>query len=176
MQQVSLTSQDIEKIKTEKRLGYIISIILIALGLLFTFLYGVISSSNVNYAVLLIINVAVILIAVVISLLINREYNKDLRANTKTVLQRKIESLRIEDAYEAGSGALYIPGLGDLFPKLWGQKMRNLKKHIAVANSFEYELSEELYNKLKEGAFLKIHFAEASALVLQFEADEQHSI
>ena len=173
MQQITLTSQDIEKIKTEKRLGNIISSILIVLGLFFTFLYAVVAGFDVKYPVLLIINAAVILIAVVISLLINKEYNKDLRANTKTVLKRKIESLRIDDAPEAGSGALYIPILGDLFPKLWGQKMRTLKKHIAVANDFEYELSEELYNKLKEGEFLNIHFAEASALVLQFEADEQ---
>ena len=173
MKQITLTSQDIEKIKTEKRLGKIISSILIVLGLFFTFLYAVVVGFDVNYPVLLIINAAVILLAVVVSLLINKEYNKDLRTNTKTVLKRKIESLRIEDAYEAGSGALYIPIIGDLFPKLWGQKMRKLKKHIAVANNFEYELNEELYNKLKEGEFLNIHFAEASALVLQFEADEQ---
>jgi hypothetical protein len=176
MQQILLTSQDIQKIKFEKRLGYIISSILIALGLLFTFLYAVISSSTVKYPVLLIINVAIVLLAMLISFLINREYNKDLRANTKTLLKRKIESLRIDDVYEVGSGALYIPGLGDLFPKLWGQKMRQLKKYVAVVNKFEYELSEEIYNKLKEGDILIVHFSLVSATILQYEVDEQHSI
>ena len=63
----------------------------------------------------------------------------------------KVVSKKVVKSFEAGSGALYIPILGDLFPKLWGQKMKGSNKYFIFTEKFKYEVNEEDYNKLNEG-------------------------
>ena len=63
----------------------------------------------------------------------------------------KVVSKKIEKSFEAGSGALYIPILGNIFPKLWGQKMNEKKKYLIFTEKYKYQVEEDDYNKLEEG-------------------------
>ena len=67
---------------------------------------------------------------------------------------------------------LYIPVLGDLFPKLWGQKMNMIKRYFIVANDYKHEVNIDLYSTLEEGADFYIHFANHSGKVLSFSKIE----
>ena len=53
--------------------------------------------------------------------------------------------------YEAGSGSLYIPILGDLFPKLWGQKMKEIKKYKVILNGTTQQIEKDLFESVNEG-------------------------
>ncbi|NDV83903.1 hypothetical protein [Bacteroides sp. 51] len=65
-----------------------------------------------------------------------------------------VEKEAITD-YEAGSGSLHIPILGDLFPKLFGQRMKPVGRWFITARVnnglYRYEVEEDLYKRLKEG-------------------------
>lgn len=51
--------------------------------------------------------------------------------------------------YEAGSGSLHIPILGDLFPKLFSSTMKPINRWFLIVDVdkvYRYEVSEEVYN------------------------------
>ncbi|MFV0419044.1 MAG: hypothetical protein ACK5KT_09980 [Dysgonomonas sp.] len=58
--------------------------------------------------------------------------------------------------FESGSGSLYIPILGDLFPNLWGQKMNPIAKWILIIDNTEYCVEKDLYDNIKEGDSVEI--------------------
>jgi hypothetical protein len=59
-----------------------------------------------------------------------------------------VKSKRIEESAEAGSGAMFIPILGNLFPKLWGQKMNVSNKYLVFTDKHKYQVNEENYHKV----------------------------
>lgn len=74
------------------------------------------------------------------------------------------EFLEYEDV-EPGSGAMYIPILGRLFPKLYGQKMRAVdSSYLVTENGERYSISTEL-KKIPSTPY-KLHFAEKSGVYL----------
>ena len=57
-----------------------------------------------------------------------------------------------EKSYKAGSGSLYIPILGWLFPKLFGQQMtENELYFIRCSNNMRYSVSKDVYKKYAMG-------------------------
>ena len=60
--------------------------------------------------------------------------------------------------FEAGSGSLYIPVLGDLFPNLWGQKMNPVDKWILVINNTTYSVNKDFYDSVSEGDKVEIYY------------------
>lgn len=56
--------------------------------------------------------------------------------------------------YEAGSGSLYIPILGDLFPSLFGQKMKAIDRWFTLVKIgdeiYKYEIDSSLYNEINK--------------------------
>lgn len=60
----------------------------------------------------------------------------------------KVVRKKVEKSFEAGSGELYIPILGDLFPKLWGQKINEKYKYLVFTEKYRYEVGEEDYSIL----------------------------
>ena len=63
----------------------------------------------------------------------------------------KIVDKEIKKSFEAGSGNLFIPILGDLFPKLWGQKMNEKNKYLIFTEKYRYEVGEGDYSTLNIG-------------------------
>lgn len=64
-----------------------------------------------------------------------------------------IEKEYIKD-YEAGSGSLHIPILGNLFPKLFSQEMRPLDRWFLIVDTaaiYRYEVTEDVYQSVNIG-------------------------
>ncbi len=60
--------------------------------------------------------------------------------------------------FEARSGSLYIPVLGDLFPNLWGQKMNPVDRWILVIDNTTYNVDKDFYDRVSEGDCVEIDF------------------
>lgn len=69
-----------------------------------------------------------------------------------------VEKKEYKIDFEAGSGSLYIPILGDLFPNLWGQKMNLIDKWILVVDNTEYYVGKDIYDNITEGDSVEIDY------------------
>ncbi|PKP19940.1 MAG: hypothetical protein CVU05_10210 [Bacteroidetes bacterium HGW-Bacteroidetes-21] len=167
-----LTDKDRKVLKYEKRIGYVFSGLIICFGGLFNLLYFVLNETGQNYLMVSLIDLGILLLAYFVCNRINLKVNRDLKDNLKELLKRKVDKTIEEKSYEAGSGALYIPILGDLFPKLWGQKMRETRKYYVFTSDTKYEVDKDVYDELKKGTDFYIHFAKHSETALYFSKDE----
>ena len=163
-----LSAEEIVIIRKEKRMGYIFASLILMFGLLLN-LWIILDSAVENKGVLLIIDPLVVLISYFICRLVNSDLNKDLRAGVKTIITETVQKKEARYVGEAGSGVLYIPILGDLFPKLWGQEMRMTSVFKLVIGSVRYTVEEETYANVEEGSAVKMHFAPNSKILLKVE-------
>ncbi|HBS86905.1 MAG: hypothetical protein A2W91_12805 [Bacteroidetes bacterium GWF2_38_335] len=167
-----LTEKDRKVLKDEKRIGFVFAGLILSFGGLLNLCYFVWNKSEQEYLMIGIIDLGVFFLAYLICNRINLKVNRDLKVNIKEILKRKVEEKNEEKSYEAGSGALYIPILGWLFPKLWGQKMRETKKYLIFTADKKYEVDKDIYDDLKKDTDFYIHFAKHSETVLSFSKDE----
>ena len=167
-----LTDKDRKVLNYEKRIGFVFSALIICFGGLFNLLYFVSNNTQQNYLLVSFINLGILLLAYFVCYRINLKVNRDLKGNTKQLLKKKVNSKIEEKSHEAGSGALHMPILGDLFPKLWGQKMKETRKYVVFTSDAKYEVSKEVYDNLKKDTDFYVHFAKHSETVLDFSMDE----
>ncbi|NTV19122.1 MAG: hypothetical protein HGA83_06815 [Bacteroidales bacterium] len=163
-----LSAEEIVIIRKEKRMGYIFASLILMFGLLLN-LWIILDSAVENKGVLLIIDPLIVLISYFICRLVNSDLNKDLRAGVKTIITETVQKKEARYVGEAGSGVLYIPILGDLFPKLWGLGMRMTSVFKLVIGSVRYTVEEETYANVEEGSAVKMHFAPNSKILLKVE-------
>ena len=162
----ALTESDRKVLKYEKRIGYVFAGLILSFGGFFNFFYFILNKNGYNFLMIVFIDLGIIGLAYFICNRINHKVNLDLKDNQKELIKRKVENKIEEKSCEAGSGALYIPVLGDLFPKLWGQKMRTTKRYSILTNNYKYEVDIETFNELKKGTDFLIHFAKHSRTIL----------
>ena len=167
-----LTDNDRKTLKYERRIGFVFGGLILCFGGLFNLIYFVLNQSEQNYWMVISIDLGILLLACFVCYRINLKVNRDLKDNKKELLKKRVEKKIEEKTYEAGSGALYIPILGDLFPKLWGQKMRPGRKYYIITNESRYEVEKEMYDGLKKNTDFYIHFAKHSETVLSISKDE----
>ena len=167
-----LTDKDRKVLKYEKRIGFVFSGLFLSFGGLFNLFYFVLNKSEDNYLMIILIDLGIVLLAYFICNRINLKVNRDLKHNKKELLKKRVDKKIEEKSFEAGSGALYIPILGDLFPKLWGQKMRETRRYYIFTSDSKYEVEKEMYNDLKKDTDFYVHFAKHSETVLNFSKDE----
>ena len=163
---MELTKKNIKTLKYEKRTGFVFSGLVIAFGALLNLGY-IISNEENGWLLLLLIDLGIVGLSYFIAFFMNRKINKDLRAGTKDVKIEKIERKKHEIDYEAGSGALFIPILGNLFPKLWGQKMKEYSKYTLVVNGVGFDVEKELFDSVVEGDLIEIHYSKYSEILLE---------
>jgi len=162
-----LSEEDKKAIKQEKRIAYIFSAIVLLFGLLFNLCFILIRSQETQGLKLLLpIDAGILLICFMIIFFMNRRYNADLKEETKIVKIKQIIMKYQELSNEAGSGVLYIPILGDLFPKLWGQKMRPVYSYYLNIDNYRNEIEKELYDMVNGGDSVEMHYAKNSNLLL----------
>lgn len=160
-----LNEKDISTLKYEKRMGYIFAFMIICFGVLLSF-FSVLMSENINWNTLIIIDFCVLMLSLLVKYLTNRKINRDLLENEKIIKIETVQLLESESTYEAGSGNLFIPGLGDLFPKLWGQKMRKSIRTSVVFNNTRYDIDPEIFKKIKIGDPIEFHLGKHSNTIL----------
>lgn len=165
---MKLADKDISTINYEKRAGFVFSGLVLSYGGFFNLLY-LCTSPNLNWIVLFVADLLMVGVSFLISYFMNRKFNKDLNAGSKNITLEKIQHKENQTVYEAGSGCLYIPILGDIFPKLWGQNMRAIQKWNLIINNFRYEVEKELFDKVKESDFVEMHHPLHSDLLLDIQ-------
>ena len=98
-----LSGDEIVIIRKEKRMGYIFAAIILMLGLLLN-LVIILSFSEENRNILIIVEPLIILISYFICRLVNSDLNKDLRAGVKTIITETVQKKEARYVGEAGSG------------------------------------------------------------------------
>lgn len=57
--------------------------------------------------------------------------------------------------YEPGSGSLHVPILGDLFPSLYGEKMKAIDRWFVIVSRedafYRYEVGKNIYDQILIG-------------------------
>jgi len=168
----NLTNSDIKEIKHQTRMGYILSfLIFLIVGLFGVFLFfnydSKIGTFDNQYITIFYIILTAISIA--ISFLINRKYFKDLKNGDKIIKTEKVYKKENRMSYEAGSGNLYIPILGFLFPKTWSQEMKPHFLVYLIINNYRYKVDKTLFDNVKEGDYVKMHYSTYSNTLLRIE-------
>ena len=164
---MELTKKNIKTLKYEKRISFVFSGLVIAFGALLNLVY-IVSNEEKSWLFLLLIDLGIIGLSYFIVFFMNRKINKDLRAGTKDVKIEKIERKKHEIDYEVGSSALFIPILGNLFPKLWGQKMKEYSKYTLVVKGVGFDVEKELFDSVVEGDLIEVHSSKYSEILLEF--------
>ncbi|MFC4673663.1 hypothetical protein [Dysgonomonas termitidis] len=161
-----LTEHDIKIIRDEMRIGFIFSSLFLFADLLFNFVY------YIEYGIdicLILVNIGILSLCILIPFFMNKNYRKDLDAGEKIVELGKIQIKECKKSYEAGSGNLYIPILGNLFPKLWGSQPRLSLLCYLVINNVRYKVDDDFYNKVNEEEIIKMYFTIHSHMMIGFE-------
>lgn len=84
---------------------------------------------------------------------------------SQTIITEKLCKKLKEVGFEPGSGAMFIPILGDLFPKLWGPKMREVSHYFFEINGRKISVDEDLYNMLEPGDEVKITYDKDNRII-----------
>ena len=165
---MKLSSEDIKELKYEKRFGFIFPAMIIAFAVLMNILYFLtVPKPNMVYVILF--NTVVLLLSFLLNYKMNHKLNTDLREGIKISKRAKVQDKEHTTSSEAGSGMLYVPILGDIFPKLWGQKMRPKGYYSLIINNARYEVDQKLYEGVNLGDQVDIYYAENSNSQLGIE-------
>lgn len=162
----SLTEQDRKFLKYEKRIGYVFAGLILSFGGFFNLIYFLLNKVHPNLLLAGLIDLGIILLAYTVCHRTNRKLNLDLKDNQKEIHTKTLEKKEEVNSYEAGSGSLHIPILGNLFPKLWGQNMKENKLYYLYSQGNRYEADKALYDQLKKGSEFHIHYARHSETIL----------
>jgi len=160
-----LTKKEIEIIRGEKRIAYVFSLLLFFAGALFGLVYYLVSGIDFLFIV---ISLLAFGLCILIPSLMNRDYNKDIQSGIKLIEIGQIQDKECNGSYEAGSGNLYIPVLGNLFPKLWGSHPKHSLLCYLIINNIRYRAEEEVYNKVNTGDGIEMYFTTDSHLLIGF--------
>jgi len=169
---MKLTDKDFKTIRYEMRMGYIFSLFILAFGGLFNLVYIVVNSDN-NWLLLGLIDGLIVGFSIGLFFLVNRKLIKDLKEGTKIIRLEKVLSKERQTSYEAGSGKLHIPILGDLFPKLWGQEMKPKEQFSFIINGFRYEVSDDVFHQVNENENVEMHYSLHSGTLLSIDVRQQ---
>ncbi|MBP1637797.1 MAG: hypothetical protein H6Q18_586 [Bacteroidetes bacterium] len=157
---MSFTKEEIDEIKYAKRYGYIFSSAFIVFGAtLLLLIYSFnrfIDFSDLNV-------IAIIISTIGLSYLIlvgmNRKINKDLKSEKKLIETKIVEKKEKTIDYEVGSGSLYVPVLGKLFPKIWGQEMKSYEVLRLTIDGEKYNVGKDIFDNIKEGDNIELHWS-----------------
>lgn len=170
-----LSDNDRKEIKYSLRIGYIIpgSVLLIWGGIINTFL--IISFEIITINHLLMMNALVILLCAFLSYIMNRKHNKDLMIDLKEIKLLRVDAKEDKTSHEAGGGNLYIPILGALFPVFWGQKPKLNYLTYLIINRFRYRVSKELFDTVKVGDMVELHYTIHGNSLLRIEKPDNYN-
>lgn len=160
-----LTEQEIKIINGEKRIAYVFSLLIFFAGALCDFTYYLINGIN---SVFIVVAILILSLCILVPYLMNRNYNKDIQLGSKIVEIGCVQDKESEDSYEAGSGNLYIPILGNLSSKLWGSHPRHSLRCYLTVNNIRYRTEEEIYNKANIGDEIEMYFTPNSHYFIGF--------
>ena len=169
---MQLTKKDIKTIKYERRPGIVFPAIILTFGGIINLIYIESGRFNINWTLIFIIDIGIIAFSVLLSYFMTQKYNKDLKSGIRKIKIEKVDRKEKQTIYEAGSGTLNTPILGDLFPKLWGQEMKPKHKLNLIINNSRYKVDKLIYDKIQSGDLVEMHYSEFSEILLNIELKE----
>ena len=157
---MSFTKEEIDEIKYGKRYGYIFSSAFMIFGAILLLLIFS-HSSIIDFYALKIIAIIISTIGASYLILVgmNRKINKDLKSEKKLIETKTVEKKEKTIDYEVGSGSLYIPVLGKLFPKIWGQEMKSYEVLRLTIDGEKYSVGKDIFDNVKEGDSIELHWS-----------------
>ncbi len=111
---------------------------IILVGIVFLVCYLAEGSLGANINLFYAISAIIVTLSLLQYAISTSKLRKDLRAMDSISREVTVTELRPIENVEAGSGMLYIPILGNLFPKLWGQNMNSSSRLRLSTNEGEY--------------------------------------
>ncbi|MDA3865535.1 MAG: hypothetical protein PF489_02170 [Salinivirgaceae bacterium] len=156
-QKVSLTAEDRKTIRYERRMGYIFAVLILTAGAFINLVLLLLQPGQ--FQMLVFIDAGILALSVFVLIMVNRKHNKDLKNGEKVLKEAALQAKKQETSYEAGSGMLYIPILGDIFPRVWGQKMRPAQKYFFKVEGERHEVDEQTFNSTNAGDPVFLHFS-----------------
>ena len=161
-----LSDSDITIIKYQMRGPKVIALLILTFGAFYSFFYFSIPDFQIPIYFFLLIDLAVALFAGLVFYLGTRKFKLDIQEDHKLVKRDRVQRKEAFISHETGSGTLYIPVLGNLFPKLFSIKMKSNNRYYLIISNTRYRVEEELYHAVNEGDFVDFHFTAVSNLRL----------
>lgn len=158
------TNYKYDKLKRALRPGFVFAFIIVAFTLLALLVGSFLQELDSTHLVL--ISVTGILLTAFVYWLVNKNIHNDIRTKAVDVVEGVIQSKVSNEEGIAGSGVLYIPILGDLFPSIWGAEMSTQMYYKVIINNTVYTLSEQVYNKIEEGDKVSLVFSKQAKILL----------
>ncbi len=157
-------SQSNLKIEKQGILGLSMAFTLISLLFIFILSYFCIDNIVFTFA----LTISILLGGIFIYLFLSRNIRSDIKTGDVIMLNVHAKQVHIEKPdYEVGSGALYIPILANIFPKMYGQKMKKTTKSFIITdNNEKYEISNTTSPEKKE---YKLYFGKKSNVYLGYK-------
>ena len=151
-----LTEKDIKVLKHEKRIGYVLSGLIVAFGGLFNSIYFILNITHgYNYTMICLIDIGILLLARFVCYRINREFNLDIKSNQKNVLKRIVKRKAAGKKYETASTGLF--------------KMKERDRYLVLSEDRnKYEVDKDFFEKLEKGTEFYVHFAKYSWTILDY--------
>lgn len=164
-----LSQSDIKILLIERRMGIVLSGIMLFALLLANFFCFFLVQYIFDYIVLIIfLDTIFVFLSLLVEKKVNQNVRLDLQINQKEILERKVEKKYIEKAYEVGSHLSYVLYLFNPKTKIWG--MKEFLKYRIVSNNYHYTVEESVYNDLEVGDQFYVHFASNSGTILAVKA------
>lgn len=157
-----------------KRFGIVFPILIISFALLLYVFPSLYELESINWIEFTLINMGILSFCVLLYFLINGKYIKDLNLGTKKIIIETVQEKQDKTSYEAGSGALHIPILGNLFPKIWSQEMKPKYVLYLIINNTRYEVRKDVFNQTKKGDLVEIHYSQFSNTRLDIKKKTSH--
>jgi hypothetical protein len=167
-QRMLLTIEDKKILKYEMRLGYVFSFLVLAFGVLFNIPFFAFKRYDLNLTEILLIDLLIICSCILILYFMNRKLVKDLKDGTKKIKTDTVIRKEEKVVYAAGSGALYIPVLADMFPSLFKQGMNSCKKYFFYINNNKFDVDQLIYEKVNEGGLVEMYYSQYSETLLGY--------
>jgi len=166
---MNLTDKDIRTIKDEKQMGIILPSILLVLGCLFNF-NCLLTPGETNWAWLILFDIGLICLSILISRLMNLKYNRDLKEGIRLTRIEIVQRKEDLSSNETGSGAMRVPLLRKLFPKIWRQQTKPVHSLNLIVNNNTYHVGKETFDLIEEGDYITMHYTMHSFILLKIEA------
>ena len=163
-----LNENDIKEIKEQKKPGIVLPFLLFLLScfLIIPALFDTIAGHFTWFEYLGVVSL-IISICLLINWRMNRKYNNDLKYGFKVIETESIQRKLDKKSYEAGGGAMHIPILGSIFPKLFSQTPKLTVICYLVIKNIKFEVTESLYESVQEQGSVDLFYSKFSKTLLE---------
>lgn len=160
--------KDFNTLKMAAKPGKVFAVIVLAFTALWI-LYLSVTSQYTSSLELVGFSLFGVCVAYGIAYIMNRSIYKDIKSKDFYLEKGVVEEKQVRKEGVAGSGVLYIPILGKLFPKLYGQKMCIENQYYVVINNTIHHVPFSIFSQIHEREEVNLVFSKCSKVLLDIK-------